>query len=98
LADKVFHETGPGVAVCGGIVFFEDLVGEFGAGFEGEFFAEDERVVAVEEDFFDLSWGGKMLVVGAGGGGEGAYGRHCYLASSGRDGEGLYDGLCMIGV
>lgn len=28
----------------------EDLVGEFGAGFEGEGFGEDEGVVAVEEE------------------------------------------------
>lgn len=32
----------------------EDLVCEVGAGFEGEGFGEDERVVAVEEDGGDL--------------------------------------------
>lgn len=33
----------------------EDLVCEFGAGFEGELFGEDERVVAVEENGGDLA-------------------------------------------
>jgi hypothetical protein len=32
----------------------EDLVGQLGAGFEGEGFGEDERVVAVEEEGGDL--------------------------------------------
>ena len=36
------------------VVFGEDFVGELGAGFEGEGFGEDERVVAIEEDGFDL--------------------------------------------
>jgi len=35
-------------------VLFEDLVGEFGAGLEGERFGKDERVVAVKEDLLDL--------------------------------------------
>ena len=53
LADEVVEEFGAGVAVWD-VVFGEDLVGEVGAGFEGEFFREDEGVVAVEEDFGDL--------------------------------------------
>jgi hypothetical protein len=32
----------------------EDLVSELSAGFEGEGFGEDERVVAVEEEGSDL--------------------------------------------
>ena len=55
LADEVVEEFGAGVAVWV-VVFGEDLVGEVGAGFEGEFFGEDEGVVAVEEDFGDLGW------------------------------------------
>jgi len=33
---------------------FEDLIGEFRAGLEGERFREDEGIITVEEDFFDL--------------------------------------------
>jgi len=53
LADEVFEELRAGVAV-GETFFFEDLVGQIGAGLEGEGFGEDEGVVAVEEDVFDL--------------------------------------------
>lgn len=53
LADEVFEELRARVAI-GEVVLFEYLVGELGAGFEGEGFGEDERVVAVEEDVFDL--------------------------------------------
>lgn len=53
LADEVVEQLGAGVAFLD-FVFGEDLVGEVGAGFEGEFFAEDEGVVAVEEDFGNL--------------------------------------------
>lgn len=68
MADEVGKEFGAGVAL-GDVVFGEDLVGEVGAGFEGEFFGEDEGVVAVEEDFGDLcrngiSW---CLLYGLGG-------------------------------
>ena len=35
-------------------MFFEDLVAECGAGFEGEFFGENEGVVTVEEEFCNL--------------------------------------------
>ena len=47
---------GAGVAV-GDVAGGEDFVGEFGAGFEGELFREDESVVAVEEE------GGYLLFV-----------------------------------
>jgi hypothetical protein len=43
-----------GVAV-GDVVLFEDLIGEVGAGFEGELLRENESVVAVEENILDLS-------------------------------------------
>jgi len=56
LADKVFEELRAGVAVWKAL-FFEDFVGEVGAGLEGERFGEDKSVVAVEEDVFDLGWG-----------------------------------------
>ena len=53
LADEVIEELGAGVAVWD-VIFGEDLIGEVGTSFEGEFFREDEGVVAVEEDFGDL--------------------------------------------
>ena len=49
LAHEVGEELGTGVALVD-VVFGEDFVGEVGAGFEGELFGEDERVVAVEEE------------------------------------------------
>jgi hypothetical protein len=36
--------------LLGDVLGGEDLVGELGAGFEGEFLGEDEGVVAVEEE------------------------------------------------
>ena len=53
MADEVFEKLGPGVALVNA-VFGEDLIGKVGAGFEGEFFGEDEGVVTVEEDMCDL--------------------------------------------
>jgi len=53
LADEVVEQLGAGVSLVD-FVFGEDLVGEVGAGFEGEFFAKDEGVIAVEEDFGNL--------------------------------------------
>jgi hypothetical protein len=35
-------------------VLFQKFIGQVGAGFEGEALGEDERVVAVEEEVFDL--------------------------------------------
>ena len=61
LADKVDEELGSGVVGID-LVFFEDLIGKFGAGFEGEFFGEDQRVVAVEEELFDLCGGISTVV------------------------------------
>ena len=58
LADEFAHQLGTGVAVWDGLLL-EDLVGEFGAGFEGEDFGKDERVVAVEEDLLDLEGKGE---------------------------------------
>ena len=46
-------EGGTRVSV-GDVVVGEDLVGEGGAAGEGEVFGEDEGVVAVEEEVFDL--------------------------------------------
>lgn len=62
MPDKISQQLGPGVAVWEALRF-EDFVGELGAGFEGEGFGEDERVVAVEEDLFDL-WGRRRGVSG----------------------------------
>lgn len=53
LSHEIGEELGPRVALVD-VEFGEDLVGEVGAGFEGEFFRQDEGVVAVEEDFGDL--------------------------------------------
>ena len=53
LPHEVGEELRAGVALVD-VEFGEDLVGEVGAGFEGEFFRQDEGVVAVEEDFGDL--------------------------------------------
>jgi len=33
---------------------FEDLISEFGTGFESERFRKDEGIITVEEYFFDL--------------------------------------------
>ena len=58
LAHEVFHQFRAGVAGIFALLF-QDLVGERGAGFEGEFFRQHERVVAVEEEFNDLeNWKG----------------------------------------
>jgi hypothetical protein len=62
LADEVAEELRAGVAV-GDVFGGEDLVGELGAGFEGEGFGEDEGVVAVEEEVLDLV-GGVLVVNG----------------------------------
>jgi hypothetical protein len=35
-------------------VALKDLIGNLGAGLEGEFFREDEGVVTIEEDVCDL--------------------------------------------
>ena len=53
LADEVDQELGSGVASID-LVLFEDLIGKFGAGFEGQFLGEDQGVVAIEKEFFDL--------------------------------------------
>jgi hypothetical protein len=53
LADKVREELGAGVALVN-LVFSKNLVGEVGAGFEGELFRQDEGVVTVEEEFSNL--------------------------------------------
>lgn len=90
MADKVGEEFGAGVALFD-VVFCEDFVGEVGAGFEGEFFGEDEGVVAVEEEVGYLGdW--RWLVVGWGDGGEG--GRMYF----GHDGGGGISGrgVCRI--
>jgi hypothetical protein len=55
LADELMEKLWAGVAV-GDAAGGEDLVGEVGAGGEGEGFREDEGVVAVEEE------GGDFLV------------------------------------
>lgn len=62
MADEFIEELRAGVAV-GDIAGCEDLVGEFGAGFEGELFGEDERVVAVEQEGGDLVVGGLVGVL-----------------------------------
>jgi hypothetical protein len=53
LTNKVLKERVDGVAFFDAILL-EKFVGEFGAGFEGKTLREDEGVVAVEEDVFDL--------------------------------------------
>lgn len=53
MPDEFRQELRARVAL-GALVLFEDLVGELGAGFEGERLGEDEGVVAVEEDLLDL--------------------------------------------
>jgi len=60
LADEVGEELFDGVAFLD-VMFLEELVGQVGAGFKGEVFGEDEGVVAVEEDVFDLSDGGVIV-------------------------------------
>jgi hypothetical protein len=49
LPNELRHELRAGV-LLGDVLGGEDLVGELGAGFEGEFLGEDEGVVAVEEE------------------------------------------------
>ena len=49
LADELIEELGACVPV-GDVARGEDLVGQFGAGFESKFFREDERIIAVEEN------------------------------------------------
>ena len=81
LPHEVLHQLRAGVA-RGFAMFGEDLVGELGTGFEGEFFGEDERVVAVEEEFDDLEaglvsdWGSLDFRDGGG------YLRHCEAGRS----------------
>jgi len=53
LAYELAEELGAGVAVVNA-PRGKDFVGQLGAGFEGEGFGEDERVVAVEEEGGDL--------------------------------------------
>jgi len=53
LADELGEQLRARVAV-GDVARGEDLVGELGAGFEGEGLGEHERVVAVEEEGRDL--------------------------------------------
>jgi len=53
LADKVFEQLVRRV-VGVDLVLVQQLVGQIGAGFEGEALRHHERVVAVEEDIFDL--------------------------------------------
>ena len=60
MADEVREKLGAGVT-SGDIELGEDFITEVGAGFEGEFFAEDEGVVAVEEEFGDLIDGGSAI-------------------------------------
>jgi hypothetical protein len=54
LPHEVFEQLFTRVVDILDVVLFEELVGEVGTGFEGEALGEDERVVAVEEDVFDL--------------------------------------------
>lgn len=49
MADEFREELRTGVAVADA-AGCEDFIGEVGAGFEGEGFGKDERVVAVEEE------------------------------------------------
>lgn len=53
LANKVLEELGAGIALWLSISF-EDLVGKIGASLKGEFFAQDEGVIAVKENLLDL--------------------------------------------
>jgi len=54
LADKVLEERGASVAFWSALLL-ENLIGQLGAGLEGEFLGKDEGVVAVEKDGGDLS-------------------------------------------
>ena len=65
MADEIGHEGWACVAV-GDIVFGEDFVGEFGAGFEGKFFGKDKSVIAVEEEFDDLNEVSVVVIAGGG--------------------------------
>jgi hypothetical protein len=53
LADELAEELRACVAIWDG-AGGENFVGELGAGFEGELFRKDERVIAVEEEGGDL--------------------------------------------
>jgi hypothetical protein len=53
LADESLKELLHRVSVRD-VVLFKDLVGEFGACFECKALREDEGVIAVEKDVFDL--------------------------------------------
>jgi hypothetical protein len=54
LADEIFDQLVASVAVRDAL-FLEDGVGEVGTCFEGEDFGEDQSVITVEEEIFDLS-------------------------------------------
>jgi hypothetical protein len=53
LADEGGEQLWASEAI-GDTLGFEDLIGEFGAGFESERFGKDKGIIAIEEDFFDL--------------------------------------------
>lgn len=53
LAHEGVEELRAGESI-GLVLLLEDFIGELGAGFEGEFFGENEGIVAVEEEFCDL--------------------------------------------
>ena len=62
-ADEIGEERRAIVARAFDVVFFEDAVGNLGAGFESKVFGEDESVVAVEEDVGDLEGQRKLDVM-----------------------------------
>jgi len=53
LANEVGQELRAGVALVD-VVFGEYLIGEIGAGFEGELLGQDEGIVTVEEQVGNL--------------------------------------------
>jgi hypothetical protein len=61
LANKGLQKLMHSVAL-GDLVVLEDLIGEVGAGLEGQLLREDESVVAVEKDVLDL-YRGPLLAV-----------------------------------
>jgi hypothetical protein len=61
LADEGLEKLVYSVSVVD-VVLFEDLIGEIGAGLEGELLGENEGVVAIEEDILDL-WLRRWLAV-----------------------------------